>query len=333
MASVILIISFADNDHVTRVTRHLTIDYEVLDLATIPYKTRLHAYAGREHDALYLDLPSGRRLHLDQVGAVWNRRIKPFTIDPIITDQTGRLFAWSETNEAVQGLWYAMSCFWMNHPTVDEASIRKITQHRVAHQLGLRIPDTLVTNGPDEAREFIERHRATGVIRKAFRNIPQAPRETLKLGVDEIARLDSVRFAPVIFQEYIPLMLDLRVTVVDGEIFATSFRSDQAHEVDYRSGIGSAEVRPYTLPDDVSTRLLHLMDHFGLKYGAVDFRVTPQGEHVFFEVNPAGEYLFASERTGQPIPQAIAAALERHAKAGTVTLPVNQRLGLCTVMG
>ena len=57
---------------------------------------------------------------------------------------------------------------------------------------------------------------------------------------------------------------------------------------------------------------MQLMQHFGLKYGAVDFRVTPDGAHVFFEVNPAGEYLFASERTGQPVPQAIAAALDRN---------------------
>ena len=50
-------------------------------------------------------------------------------------------------------------------------------------------------------------------------------------------------------------------------------------------------------------------------YGASDFRVTPDGDHVFLEVNPAGEYLFASDRTGQPVPQAIAAALARHDRA------------------
>ena len=38
-------------------------------------------------------------------------------------------------------------------------------------------------------------------------------------------------------------------------------------------------------------------------------------DYRFLEVNPAGEYLFASQRTGQPIPQAIAAALERHDRA------------------
>lgn len=127
--------------------------------------------------------------------------------------------------------------------------------------------------------------------------------------------MDSVRFAPVIFQRYVPADLDLRVTVVDGEIFAASIASDAEHHVDYRSGLSTALVRPYTLPDEVAERLLALMSEMNLAFGALDLRLTPQGEHVFLEINPAGEYLFISERTGQPIPEAIAAALERHAQA------------------
>ncbi len=309
---MILIISFPDNDHVSKVTEHLKSDFELIDTAWFPSQIKLHAYAGKNMDDLFLDLPNGRRIALNDVGAIWNRRIKPFTFAEELQEETARLFAWSETTEAVQGLWYAQDCYWMNAPEADEKALRKVVQHRVAHRLGLSIPETLVTNGPDEARAFVEQHSEHGVIRKAFRNIPQAPRETLKVGPAEFALLDQVKYAPVIFQQYIPLALDLRVTVVDGEIFSTSFKSEPEYEVDYRSGIGTAQVAPYDLPDDVSKKLLELMDHFNLKYGAVDFRVTPEGEHVFFEVNPAGEYLFATERTGQPVPQAIAAALERN---------------------
>jgi hypothetical protein len=108
---------------------------------------------------------------------------------------------------------------------------------------------------------------------------------------------------------------DLRATVVDGEIFTAAFRSEPRYRVDYRAGIASAEVTSYRLPGDVADRLRELMARLGLIFGAVDFRVTPEGEHVFFEVNPAGEYLFVVDRTTLPIPQAIAAALERHAAA------------------
>ena len=313
---MILIISFVDNEHVRRVTRHLTHDFEVVDLAWFPSRMAMHAYAGQKRDALFLDLPSGRRLALDDVGAVWHRRIRGFSLDPGLTDATAQTFAFSECNEGLPGLWAAMDCFWMNRPHADERAMKKVAQHRLAGLAGLRVPATLVTNGPDEARAFIAAHAAQGVVRKAFRNIPQAPRVTLRLGADELALIDSVRFAPVIFQEYIPLALDLRVTVVDGEVFATSFRSAPGFDADYRPGVGSAEVRPYDLPDEVAAGLLRLMERMELKFGAADFRVTPAGEHVFFEINSAGEYLFVCDRTGQPIPQAIAAALERHDRAG-----------------
>jgi len=121
-----------------------------------------------------------------------------------------------------------------------------------------------------------------------------------------------VRYAPVTFQQFVPAVLDLRVIVVEDEIFAAAIRSEPEYRTDYRPGIGSAEFFPYTLPDDVASALLALHRRLGLVYGASDFRVTPDGQHVFLEVNPAGEYLFASERTGQPVPQAIAACLERH---------------------
>lgn len=312
---MILIISFTDNPHVHRVTEHLSCPYEVVDLAWFPHKMKIHAMAGRDVDLMYLDLPDGRRIDLDRVGAVWNRRLRSYTLDPALTDETGRLFAFSEASEALPGLWQGMDCFWMNPPGTDERAMKKAWQHRLARRAGLRVPETLVTNDPVAALAFAERHMDMGVVRKAFRNISAAPRETLRLGPAEMAQIESVRFAPVIFQEYIPLALDIRVTVIDGEILSAAFRSDPQYEVDYRSGIGSAEVTPYTLPDDVAQGLRAMMAQMQLVFGAADFRVTPAGEHVFFEINPAGEYLFVADRSGLPIPQAIAATLERHATA------------------
>ena len=53
------------------------------------------------------------------------------------------------------------------------------------------------------------------------------------------------------------------------------------------------------------------MERLGLVYGAIDLRRTPEGEHVFLEINTAGEFLFVEERTGQPIARAVADWLAR----------------------
>jgi pyruvate carboxylase len=52
-----------------------------------------------------------------------------------------------------------------------------------------------------------------------------------------------------------------------------------------------------------------LMRSLGLRFGALDFLVTPEGEWVFLEVNPNGQRAFVEQATGLPIAAAIAGAL------------------------
>jgi glutathione synthase/RimK-type ligase-like ATP-grasp enzyme len=312
---MILIVSHEGNEHVEQVRRHLTGDSVVVNTAWFPGSLGLEAEFGRLGERLALALPDGRHIDLSAVGAVWYRRISAFDLPADLVDPVARLFAWSETNEAVLGLWYSLDCYWMNRPTADEISQRKIRQLQVARKLGLSVPETLITNEAAAAREFVQRHGVGRVVRKAFRNIPQAPRTTALVGESELALIESVRYAPVIFQEFVPADVDLRVTVIGDEIFAAAIHSEPAYRTDYRLGLESATVVPYQLPAGVAAGVLDLMKEFDIQYGALDFRVTPEGEHVFLEVNPAGEYLFISQRTGQPIAAAIAAALERHDRA------------------
>jgi len=309
---LILIVSPPDNPHVDKVASFLKRPFVVFDNGWFPASSSLIATFNREAERLLLTLPDGSAVDLAEVGAVWHRRISAMALDPELRDETAKLFAWSESNEAQLGLWYSLHCYWMNPPPADEISQRKLRQLQLARSLELPIPETLITNDPQAARAFIEESAPHEVVRKAFRNIVQAPRETSIVTEADMALIDTVRFAPVIFQRFVPAELDLRVTIVDDEIFATAIRSSPARRADYRLGVGEAEVFPYDLPDDVGEKLLALMRAFDLRYGGIDLRVTPEGEHVFLEVNPAGEYLFVSERTGQPIPQAIAAALDRH---------------------
>jgi glutathione synthase/RimK-type ligase-like ATP-grasp enzyme len=312
---MILVVTFPDNAHVQRVLEFVNRPVSVFDVADFPSRARIEARFGPGGERLALVTVDGTTIEVAEVGAVWFRRVRAMDLDPDLMDETSRLFAWSESTEALTGLWHAMECFWMNPPAADEAGQRKIRQLQLARQVGLSVPETMITNDPGQALAFVSRYPDGGVIRKAFRNIPQAPRSTAVVTPDDRTRIDDVRYAPVIFQEFVPAVVDLRVIVVEDELFAVAIRSTPEYQTDYRMGIGSAQFTPYTLPDDVATRLIELHRRFGLAYGASDFRVTPDGEHVFLEVNPAGEYLFASERTGQPVPQAIAAALERHDNA------------------
>ena len=309
---MILIVSFDDNPHVQAVLKHISRPAIVFDVADFPSRASIEVSVGNEFERLRLAAEGRREILVEDVGAVWYRRARSMELDPALTDPTSRLFAWSESTEALTGLWRALDCFWMNPPAADEIGQRKVRQLQLARRVGLSVPDTLITNDPGSARAFVVNHLEPGVIRKALRNIAEAPRSTALVTADDLTRIDDVRYAPVTFQQFVPADLDLRVIVVEDDIFHAAIRSEPQYQTDYRMGIGTAEFFPYTLPDGVAFALIELHRRLGLVYGASDFRVTPTGEHVFLEVNPAGEYLFASERSGQPVPQAIAACLERH---------------------
>ena len=97
----------------------------------------------------------------------------------------------------------------------------------MATQVGLRTPETLITNDPAEAAAFLDRIGPGQAVRKAFRNIGEAPRVTALVGDADRAKLKLVRHAPVILQRFVPAVADLRVTLVEDEVFAALITSDE----------------------------------------------------------------------------------------------------------
>lgn len=243
---------------------------------------------------------------LTAASAVWWRR--PQFVDlAAVTDSDARGFTFGEWHEALNGLNLLLTCPWMNPPQQDEVASRKAYQLTVAHSLGLRVPDTLMTSDPDAARGFVERHGLDRTIYKIFSATHQVWRETRLVRADDLASFDALRLAPVIFQEYVPAIADIRVTIVGDEMFPMAIDSrGTSYEVDFRVSLAESRTSACTLPDDVVNALRLLMKRFGIVYGGVDLRLTPEGEYVFLEINPAGEFLFAEAGTGLPITDAVA---------------------------
>ena len=49
----------------------------------------------------------------------------------------------------------------------------------------------------------------------------------------------------------------------------------------------------------------------GLKFAAIDLALTPQGDYIFFELNPNGQWLWLEYQLKFPIAQRIAQWLTR----------------------
>jgi hypothetical protein len=325
----VLILAPPRDEHAIAVKRHLERlgnEAEVLDTSLFPEAARLAMRFrccgnGRE---LRLDV-QGRELQVDLYRSVWWRRPQPPALSDQMLKPSHRAFALNEIFEAMTGLWYCMDAGWVNDPARDQAAQRKAYQLKVAQQVGLRIPTTLMTNDPDEARKFVDARGYRRVVYKSFSSTEQEWRETRLLREEELHLLDHVRHAPVIFQHYVDARYDLRVTAVGDRLFPAAIHSQQTeYPADCRIDIGRAKIEAVEIPDDVEERLLELKRRLGLVYGAIDLRLTPSGDYVFFEINPGGQFMYIEGATGLPISAALADELARIDRAAERPAPREQ---------
>jgi glutathione synthase/RimK-type ligase-like ATP-grasp enzyme len=308
---MILAVSSPRDDHAGAVMGELAslgATVSLLDLAAFPRQMRLaFAYDGTSRRKAALILPDSSELDFASCHVVWWRRPGLFELHPEIRSDVHRQFAYTECAEAFAGLWHALDAFWVNPIASDEVASHKLYQLRVAQEVGLNVPETLVTNDPTQARDFVARHGSEQIVFKSFLALEQAWRETRVLRREEVGLLDNVRYAPVIFQEYVPADVDLRITIVGDEVFASAIHSQETnYTADYRMEMAQARVEAQQLPVEIEYKLRRFMERLGLVYGAIDMRRTPEGQYVFLEINPSGQWLFMEERTGQPITAAMA---------------------------
>jgi glutathione synthase/RimK-type ligase-like ATP-grasp enzyme len=311
---MILIISSARDDHAKAVMRALAkmqAVFHLLDLSEFPQHSNLaFKYNSGNHAEYTLEYSNGKRVNLSACGAIWWRRPQSFLPHPEIDAVAYQRFVMTESYEAYMGLWHSLSAFWVNRPLRDEIAHRKVYQLTVAQRLGLRIPETLITNNPDEAENFIARFGCDNTVYKAFSATEQHWRETRILKQNEMPLLDKVKYAPVIFQEYIHAFYDIRLTVIGEHLFPAAIYSQQTtYKEDMRMDLSSAKVEPVEMPEPIRQNIRALMKELDLRYGAIDLRLTPDGEYVFLEINPAGQWLFIEEKTRQPMTQTMAELL------------------------
>jgi glutathione synthase/RimK-type ligase-like ATP-grasp enzyme len=253
-------------------------------------------------------LTSGRTMTADAVRSVWWRRPGFFGLPAELSPQEYE-FATGEIEHALRSLWASLDCYWISEPQRILHASWKGGQLLRARRLGFEIPRTLVTTDPDEAREFFYRCGkrmifkvmsdpflgAVSLSRKDpdFRAEPYRVTTTV-VTEDDLDLLDSVRITPCLFQEYVPKKVELRITVIGGEIFTAELHSQERAEasVDWRNAELDIPYRAGVLPAPVATRCLDFVRGYGLNFSAIDVIVTPDDRYVFVESNPNGQFIF-----------------------------------------
>ncbi|AUX25836.1 hypothetical protein SOCEGT47_063890 [Sorangium cellulosum] len=262
---------------------------------------------------------AGAGLSGEEISAVWLRRLWAPNLGEGIAEAY-RAACVRESMTALTGWLRGLPARrWVNEPAAEERAQDKLLQLATAAAAGLRIPETLVTNDAAEVRALFARLEGN-VVAKMLTPFSMslsggAPFVfTRAVSAADLEALSGLRQSPMVFQERIPKARELRVAYVDGRCFPGALDASryEAIAADWRhpdvvaAGVGWEQG---ALPRDVEARLGAFMRALGLVFGAIDLICTPDGEHVFLEVNPAGEWGMLERDLGLPIADALAEAL------------------------
>lgn len=224
--TMLLILTESGDTHADAACRILDsrqCPYTRLDPAHFPVSLRVSAYISHTQAQVALrEIASGHSIDLRSIGAVWYRRPGQPSSDPALRGQRYRAGIDEENHNFLQDLWQSTNCRWVPGTPSALRDTEKLYQLTLASQLGFTVPDTLVSNDPDDVLDFYTRHAGRVISKRAaFSRLNEHAdhfyRYTERMSRRDLGHVDAVRFCPMIFQAYIPKALELRITVVGGK--------------------------------------------------------------------------------------------------------------------
>lgn len=258
-------------------------------------------------------IDSGRSVSGGDILSVWYRR--PKDIVTAEKDAGVDAFVKQQATAALRGLYFCChdTALWVNPlPALHRARI-KMQQIALARTLGFRTPATLVTNDPEAAREFSSRVADLCVKSLDEPYFYQGGKLKSVLTTEvPLSRLlgdsDAISRCPVLFQELIPKRVDLRIIVLQGELFAFEIDSqdDELAKIDVRGRAPHLlRHQVHELPLAVANSVREFVRVQGLIFSAMDFVIDAAGNYIFIENNPNGQWLWLELMTKVPISSAL----------------------------
>jgi glutathione synthase/RimK-type ligase-like ATP-grasp enzyme len=243
--------------------------------------------------------------------SIWIRRLAPpECISRSLADADVQM-AIVQARRSAEGLRsiFSRESVWINPLDRRQTVNHKPQQLVTARKVGFPIPETLISNDPDDIRRFHSEHwgnvvckfftpafwqsQAGGTVSASF---------TSELTTDLLDNDIAFSSCPAIYQEKLPKKSDVRVTFFGSTYQAVRIWSQQSSlgSVDYRSDMRfESAMEPMKMDSHFLDRCMELSSQMGLLHGSYDFVERPDGSMVFLEINEMGQFLWLEERLPQ----------------------------------
>lgn len=245
----------------------------------------------------------GELENLSDFDTVWLRRIAAPTVPKEQIDPrdlaNATLLSQSYLGNVLHGV--GNKAKWINSIAGTYRAESKLAQLNAAIEVGMSIPETLISNDPADIRSFVESgpsiHKSLVPLYWSEEgNVYGAT--TTSISIDDLNDDKIMQFAPYIYQRKIAKTADLRVIVMGEKFTAVRFSSaDNPSGVDDIRLVPIGSLKGCIVPIDsfLKTKCIEVMAKLGIVNGSFDFVEGEDGKLYFLEVNSGGQFLWVEQ--------------------------------------
>ncbi|MBC9909091.1 grasp-with-spasm system ATP-grasp peptide maturase [Chitinophaga varians] len=265
-------------------------------------------------------------INFDNIRSVWYRRgfisSVPFPYDTIHKLE-------KQINTFLSTEWEKITSFLLSISQLEpgifllgsfehERHCNKLINLHIASSIGLTIPETFITSDRLSLLNFSDDYELLAT--KPVSNVPifslgmkiYSGGGTNVLTKSDIKDLPQ-QFFPVLVQEYIDKLYEIRVLFLKGDLYAMAIFSqgNERTKIDYRNYDIDEPNRltPIELPQSIQVKIREFMNKLSLNFGSIDLIYSKEGKYVFLEVNPSGQFDWLSFNCNYNLEKRIAKIL------------------------
>ena len=209
--------------------------------------------------------------------------------------------------KAIFGLTEIFDGSCLTKPSILATAENKILQLKIAEEVGLKLPKSIISNDRSAVNSFIENKKT--IFKFLCNSKYKKADNKYSLGsniIDENDKLEGLEEMPIYFQEYQPKNYELRINILDEDVFPVKILSqeNESTKIDWRNDIPSLEYELIEIPKAITDKLKLMMKLLNISFGIFDL-IYFDGEYYFLEVNPNGQWLWLEYKLKLNISQKI----------------------------
>ncbi len=252
-----------------------------------------------------------------KVKSIWYRRTGPSIIPNFPATDNQSLNASMRQHmrlelNALRELFYKgmKNVRWLSHP--DNPHVEKFSVLKLANELKLKVPATLISNRKEEILKFKKTYKRI-IVKNIDATIPlridgRTYSTYTAIIEDETLKDYKSSVFPCTFQELVEKDFEIRTFYLNGEIYSMAIfsQNEETTKIDFRrySKIPNRKV-PYQLPALIEQKVIQLMKVLNLNTGSLDF-IKSGKDTIFLEVNPVGQFGMVSQPCNYYLEQKVA---------------------------